>query len=119
MKDFRTLQVWRKAHELTLAVYRASADFPADERFGLTDQVRRACGSIGANIAEGCGRQGNRDFARFLQVAMGSATEAEYHLLLSRDLGFVRKDEHAALAARAAEVQRMLASLIRTVRATS
>jgi four helix bundle protein len=119
MKDFRTLLVWRKAHEFTMAVYRTTIRFPREERFGLTGQLRRACGSIGANIAEGCGREGNRDFARFLQVAMGSATEAEYHLLLARDLGFARKDEHAVLAARAAEVQRMLASLIRTVRAAS
>ena len=82
MKDFRDLQVWHKAHELALDAYRASSGFSQDERYGLTSQLRRAAVSIGANLAEGCGRGSDADFARFAQIAMGSASEAEYLVLL-------------------------------------
>jgi four helix bundle protein len=86
LRDFRELKVWRKAHELTLGVYRVTAVFPKEELFGLTRQIRRSCESIPANIAEGCGQRRGPDFARFLQIAMGSASELEYHLLPARDL---------------------------------
>ena len=82
MKDFRDLNVWKKAHALTLAAYKVSRSFPKEELFTLTSQMRRAAGSISANIAEGCGRGSDPEFSRFLQVAMGSASELEYHLLL-------------------------------------
>ena len=88
MKDFRNLEVWDKAHQLTLNVYRITKTFPGDEKFGLTSQIRRCAASVAANIAEGCGRTGNAEFHRFLQIAMGSASELEYHLLLSRDLEY-------------------------------
>ena len=94
MQDFRKLSVWRKAHELTLAVYRATVSFPTEERFGLTSQIRRACASIPANLAEGTGRGGDMDFAMFCQMAMGSAAEVEYHLLLARDLGMLESQEY-------------------------
>jgi four helix bundle protein len=84
MQDFRKLRVWQRAHELTLSLYRATATFPAAERFGLTSQIRRASSSIGANLAEGCGRIGDAEFARFCSIGMGSACELEYHLLLAR-----------------------------------
>jgi four helix bundle protein len=116
MKDFRNLTVWRRAHILTLDVYRVTARFPVHECFGLTAQLRRACASVGANIAEGCGRAGGGDFARFLQVAMGSATEADYHVLLARDLGLLDRGAYEALAQPLGEIQRMLASLIRRIR---
>ncbi|MFQ5961877.1 MAG: four helix bundle protein, partial [Candidatus Methylomirabilales bacterium] len=74
MRDFRELKVWEKAHHLTLAVYNATTTFPRDELYGLTSQIRRSCASIPANIAEGCGRGGDAEFARFLQIAMGSAS---------------------------------------------
>jgi four helix bundle protein len=80
MKDFRDLKVWEKAHELALACYRETNDFPKQEMFGLISQIRRSGSSIAANIAEGCGRRGNAEFHRFLQIAMGSASELEYHL---------------------------------------
>jgi len=83
MKDFRELKVWEKAHQLTLEVYKATTIFPKDELYGLTSQIRRACASIPANIAEGCGRRGDAEFARFLGIAMGSASELDYHLLLA------------------------------------
>ena len=111
MQDFRNLQVWEKAHKLTLEVYQATRRFPYDERFGLTSQIRRAAGSIGANIAEGCGRRGNNELARFLQIAMGSASELEYHFLLARDLGFIKEQNHREIDTQITEIKRMLASL--------
>jgi four helix bundle protein len=86
MKDFHALKVWRKAHQLTLAVYRITATFPRTEQYGLTSQLRRACSSVTANLAEGCGRDGDAEFARFCSIAMGSASELEYHLLQAKDL---------------------------------
>jgi four helix bundle protein len=112
MKDFRDLKVWRKAHEVTLACYRATDVFPKQEMFGLTSQIRRASSSIGANIAEGCGRRGNGEFHRFLNMAMGSASELEYHLLLSRDLEFLAGTDYERLHSSLIEVKRMLASLL-------
>jgi four helix bundle protein len=91
VQDYRHLKVWEKAHQLTLAVYKATVPFPKDELYGLTSQIRRACTSIPANIAEGCGRDGDAEFARFLRIAMGSASELDYHLLLARDLGFLNE----------------------------
>ena len=94
MKNFRDLVVWQKSHQLTLDAYRLTASFPADERFGLTSQTRRSTASIPANIAEGCGRRGNPEFHRFLQVAMGSASEAEYHFLLANDLKYLNVENY-------------------------
>jgi four helix bundle protein len=89
MRDFRELKVWRKAHELTLDVYRVTRAFPKEETYGLTSQIRRAAASVGANIAEGSGKNSRSDFARYLQIAIGSASELEYHLLLAKDLCYV------------------------------
>lgn len=89
MKDFRNLKVWEKAHLLALDSHRFTNDFPNQEMFGLTSQIRRAAVSIAANIAEGCGKCGNGEFQRFLNIATGSASELEYHFLLARDLGFI------------------------------
>ena len=119
MKDFRNLQVWEKSHQLTLAVYSATRTFPQSELFGLTSQIRRSASSIPANIAEGCGRGSNAEFARSLQIAMGSASELEYHLLLSRDLGLIGGDAFASLSVQVVEVKRMLAALISKIRAES
>ena len=117
MQDFRSLKVWQRSHQLTLAVYKATANFPKDEQYGLTGQIRRACASIAANISEGCGRDSRADFARFLQIATGSASELEYHLLLARDLGLLVAKDFQGLAREVIEVKRMLTSLIRKVRA--
>jgi len=111
MEDFRNLKVWVKAHELTLAIYQNTQAFPKEEVYGLTGQIRRASASIGANIAEGCGRRSDPEMKRFIQIARGSASELEYHLLLARDLGFLPADEHEGLEAKVLEIQRMLASL--------
>jgi len=117
MKDFRELKVWEKSHHLALAVYRATARFPKDELYGLTSQIRRSCASIPANIAEGCGRNGDAELARFLQIAMGSASELEYHLLLSRDLGLMDVANYDQLAQETTEIKRMLASFIQKLKA--
>ena len=84
MKDFHDLLVWRKAHALTLAVYRLTAGFPRAEMYGLTSQLRRSSSSIPANLAEGCGRSGDGELYRYCSIAMGSASETEYHLLLAQ-----------------------------------
>lgn len=115
MQNFRDLLVWRKAHLLVLAIYRATKKFPPDERFGMTSQLRRSAASIPANIAEGCGRTGNGELARFLQVAMGSASELDYHLELAHDLEYVKSAEYKALNDSIIEVKRMLASLMSRV----
>jgi four helix bundle protein len=117
MKDFRKLDVWQKTHQLTLAAYRTTAGFPRREMYGLTNQIRRSCASIAANIAEGCGRQGDAEFGRFLQIAMGSASELEYHLLLAHDLGMLNDSGYSQLSNGVVEVKRMLASLIRKLKA--
>ena len=111
MEDFKNLKVWAKAHELTLSVYQQIRCFPKEEMYGLTSQMRRSAASVGANIAEGCGRRSDGEMRRFLQIARGSANELEYHLLLAKDLRFLQVVEFADLEARVLEVQRMLASL--------
>jgi four helix bundle protein len=89
-KISNTCASWEKAYELTLNVYKATRSFPKEEMDGLTSQLRRAASSVGANIAEGCGRRSDPEMRRFLQIARGSANEIEYHLLLARDLQFLR-----------------------------
>lgn len=117
MKDFRQLKVWEKAHHLALEVYKATATFPKEELYGLTSQLRRASVSIPTNIAEGCGRNTDADFARFLQIAMGSASETEYELILAYDLQFLPKNQFETLQSEAEEVKKMLASFLKTLRA--
>jgi len=117
MRDFRTLKVWERAHTLALSVYRVTRAFPREELYGLSNQMRRSACSIPANIAEGCGRSGNGDLHRFLDIAMGSAAELSYFLLLSRDLAFVSPESYGDLANQVDELQRMLGALIRKVQA--
>jgi four helix bundle protein len=112
VKDFRDLKVWEKAHAITLEIYRVTNSFPREELYGLTSQIRRCSASIAANIAEGCGRRGNGEFHRFLQVASGSASELDYHLLLARDLSFLGNDQYGSIAKQLGELRRMLTALI-------
>ena len=116
MQDFRKLKVWQKAHHLTLDIYRGTQrtrrrDFP-----GLVSQIRRSAASVPTNIAEGCGHWGPRELARFLQIAMASVCELEYHLILATDLGALPERSAADLEASTREVKRMLVSLILRVR---
>lgn len=118
MRNYMDLQVWEKAHKLTLAVYKGPQDFPKDERFGLTSQIRRSCASIAANLAEGCGRRSDGEMARYIQIAMGSGAELSYHLLLARDLGFLRNAQYFVWDSALSEVMRMLSSLSQKIRNT-
>jgi len=115
LNDFKELKVWKKAHETTLQLYRLTRQFPREALYGLTSQIRRAASSIGANIAEGCGRKSDGEMARFLHIARRSAVELEYHLLLSRDLEFLAAHSFDVLERDVDEIQRMLTSLIQRV----
>ncbi len=112
MRDFKELRVWQHAHQLVLDVYGVSRSFPAEERYGLTSQLRRAATSIPSNIAEGCGRSTHADFSRFLWIAMGSANEVEYQLILVRDLSLLSAESHAALTEQVSSIKRMLHAFI-------
>lgn len=116
MKDFRSLNVWQNAHSLTIGVYRETRGFPKEELYGLTSQLRRAALSIGANLAEGCGRGSDRELTQYVQVAMGSASELEYHLLLAHDLSYVASDHYTTMHAAVCEIKKMLVSLLKTLR---
>lgn len=115
MRDFREIKVWQKAHQFALEIYRYTQGFPAEERFGLTSQLRGSATSVPTNIAEGCGRNSEKDFARFLSIAVGSISEAEYQVLLAQDLGYIPATVHHQLDAQANEIKRMLNSFIRTL----
>jgi four helix bundle protein len=115
MQDYSNLKVWQKGHRMVVEIYRGSSRFPKEELYGLVSQMRRCAVSIPANIAEGCGRDGDMEFARFLRISMGSANELEYYLLLSRDLGFLDKEKHAQLASDITEIKRMLNSFIQAL----
>lgn len=115
MKDFRDLRVWGEAHQLTLNIYRATACFPREELYGLTSQMRRCTVSIGANIAEGCGKRGNNEFQRFLVIASGSASELDYELLLAKDLGYLDEPTHRSFHEDLSRLRRMLSALLQKV----
>lgn len=117
MKDFRKLDVWQKSALFIDRVYAATSAFPAEERFVLTTQVRRAALSIAANIAEGCCRKGDAEFARFLYMAMGSASEVECCLEIGKRLGFLKGPGNQALADGIVEIKKMISSLIRKLNA--
>ena len=108
--------MWERAHRLTLDVYVATHAFPKDELFGLTSQVRRAAASVPANIAEGCGRNGDAELARFLTIAIGSVNELDYHLLLAHDLGYLPRSHYEHLSTEAQGVARMLATFVDRLR---
>jgi four helix bundle protein len=112
MKDFRDLRVWQRAHQVTLNIYRCTRDFPREETYGMVSQLRRCSSCVADNIAEGCGRSGNAEFGRFLTMAMGSASELEYFLLLARDLHYLSREKHQAVAQEVGEMRRMLNRLL-------
>jgi four helix bundle protein len=109
------LKVGKNAHDLILRVYRVTKNFPSDERFGLTSQIRRSSSSSGANIAEGCGREGSRELARFLLIASGSVSELGYHLKLAKDLEYLPEDKYSQMAAEVVQLHKMIAALIAKV----
>jgi four helix bundle protein len=119
MQDFRKLIVWDKTQDLTLRIYKATMNFPTNEKFGLIAQMRSASSSIGANIAEGCGRGSNKEFSRYLHIAIGSAFELENHILLAERLKYLDNEEASLMVEDVIELKRMLSSLIRKVKATN
>jgi four helix bundle protein len=116
MQDFRKLLVWQRAHQLSVTLYASTKDFPRSELFGLTNQIRRAATSISANLAEGCGRGSDADFARFVFMAMGSACELESHLELAKDLKFLFATDYRVSLDQLIETKRMLSGLITKLR---
>ena len=108
MRDFHKLGIWQRSHQLTLDVYKVSQVFPKDELFGLTSQVRRAASSIPTNLAEGCGRASNKDYAHFLQIAIGSASEVEYELLLAHDLEYINDEAFNKLTSETIAIRKMI-----------
>src|SRR3954471_20725605 len=119
MGNFRELLVWKRSQDLALEVYRSTTSFPKEERYGLAAQMRRAAVSVISNIAEGCGRQGDRELAYFLRIARGSVRELECQLLLARDLSYIEEETGTNLNESCDEISRMLTGLIGTVRSKS
>lgn len=115
MTSLEELDVWKKAHALTLAVYVVTTRFPKEERFGIVSQLRRSSSSVPANIAEGFGRRTTKDYIRFLDISAGSLNETRYFLILSRDLGHISTDEYARLRGQCDEVGRLLGGLIQAL----
>ena len=116
MKDFRNLKVWEKADQLTLKIYKVTEEFPREELYGLTSQIRRACVSIPTNIAEVCVRSSDADFSRFLYIAVGSTSELEYLILLLMDLKIIKNELHLELNNEINEIKKMLISMIQKLK---
>lgn len=116
MQDFRKLEVWYLSHQLTIDIYNVTKSFPKTEIFGMTSQMRRASSSIPANIAEGCGRESDKELHRFLHIANGSANELSYFLELSKDLLYLPQDEYDRLQGEAVRIKKMLWSLIERIK---
>ncbi|KHJ39069.1 four helix bundle protein [Pedobacter glucosidilyticus] len=117
MQNYKDLRVWVKSHELTLKIYSVTKNFPKEEIYSVTSQIRRASSSIPANIAEGCGKNTKNDFGKYLNIALGSANETEYFLLLAKDLGYLPIEDYLILEKNINEVKAMLILLIQKVRA--
>ena len=119
MRDFRQVQVWEKSHQLTLTVYDVTKNYPREELFGLISQMRRSSASIATNIAEGCGRSSDADFARFLSMSSGSASELEYQIILSHDLKYIEEDQFYFMTNKIKEIKRMLHGFSQKLKAES
>jgi four helix bundle protein len=119
MKNYKNLIVWQKAHALALCLYKETSKFPKNEQFNLTSQIRRAATSIPSNLAEGCGKFSQSDFANFLQIGLGSSNEVEYLIFLSHELGYLKDEPFNMLDSHVNEVKAMLISLITKVRKSS
>jgi four helix bundle protein len=118
MQDYRKLKVWQKSHEFVLKIYKATSSFPREEIYSLVNQIRRAAVSIPSNISEGCGRSGNKELKHFMSIAMGSANEVKYQLLLSKDLGYISTESYSCLDGEITEIRKMLASYIKRIEET-
>ena len=115
MRDFKKLQIWQRSHQLVLDTYKATNSFPRSEQFGLTRQIRRCAVSIPSNIAEGCGKESNSEFARYLRIAMGSASELEYQVILSNDLEYIPSGTFKSLDDEVTQLKKMLVAYTKKV----
>ena len=116
MRNYKNLTVWQKSHAFVLTAYKASKSFPREEQYNLTSQLRRAATSIPTNLAEGCGKFTDRDFAKYIQNAFGSSQEVEYLSFLSFELGYISIQEFKTLDSQINEVKAMLISLLLKIR---
>ena len=116
MQDFRDLKVWQRSHQLVLRIYKATEKFPNEEKYGIVSQIRRASASTPTNIAEGAGRRGNIEFARFIEIAFSSSSEVQYLLILSKDLNYLSSKEYQELSNELIEIRRMLISFLKKLR---
>ena len=116
MQDFRKVKAWQANRLLTVRIYRMTAAFPREERFGLTSQMRDAAISIGANIAEGCGRGSSADTHRFFQMSFGSAVELLHHLITALDLGYLTQEQYGSLEAELSSIRRMTAGFMKKLK---
>lgn len=119
MRDFHKIDVWKRSHQLTVAIYKITETFPKNEIFGLTSQIRRAISSVPTNIAEGCGRNSDAELFNFLNIASGSAAEVEYQIVLSKELGYIAEPVATELANEIAEIRKMLGSYMRKLKANN
>ncbi len=117
MQDFTKLTVWQKAHNLTINIYKLTYSIPSEEKFGLISQIRRSCVSIESNLAEGCGRDSDKQLARFVDISMGSSFELRCQLLIARDLGYIDHKQYELFESKILEVNRMLGGLLKKLRA--
>jgi four helix bundle protein len=117
MKDFRSLKVWERSHALTLAIYKVTEGFPKQELYSLTNQIQRAAVSIPANIAEGCGKDSDAELKRYFLIAMGSASELEYLLMLAHDLGYLQEKIYQSMQTELVETRKMLNAFIQKLKA--
>jgi len=116
MRNFKELDVWRESHKIVLEIYAQTALFPKEEQYGLISQMRRSAQSIPTNIAEGCGRNSEKDFLRFCHIAMGSASELEYQLILSHDLKYIKQSDFESLSNQLVTLKKRLNAFIQYLR---
>lgn len=116
MQDFQKIGAWKKAHAITLKIYTSTSLFPQTEQYGLTSQIRRAAASIPSNIAEGCGRDTSNELRRFMTIALGSASEVHYQLILAHDLSYLSDGKFQELEQDIIEVKRMIAGYMRGIK---
>jgi four helix bundle protein len=116
MKNYREMRVWEKAHGVAVRIYEITQSFPNSELYGLTSQLRRAAVSIAANLAEGCGKSSDSEFGRYVDIASGSASEADYLVLLAKDLGYISPDAYGGISEEITAIRKMLTSLKKAVK---
>lgn len=116
MRDFRSLEIWKRSYLMTIKIYKLCMNFPKYEEFGLTSQLRRATVSIGANIAEGSGRQTNKDFMRFISISLGSLYETEYLLLLAFEFEYISEYDYKLLCGDIRELRPMITAFMRKLK---